>query len=532
MTVTRDETTRLTTQPDAPVARPPGQRLAPLRRAWRQLTSMRTALLLLFLLALAAVPGAFLPQRGLNPVRVQEYFVEHPSLAPVLDRFSLFDVYAAPWFAAIYLLLFVSLVGCLVPRIRLHARALRSAPPAAPTHFSRLPASDRWETDDDPDTALDAARSALRGWRVTRRDGALSAEKGYLRETGNLLFHVSLVVLLVGIALGGLFGFQGSVLVVEGRSFASTVFSYDDIRPGRRFDAEQLAPFAFTLEDFEAEYDDAGRALTFAADITWTPDAGDPDEAPRPYELRVNHPLSAAGARLYLIGHGYAPHLRVTDADGQVAHDGAVPCLPQDTKFVSSCVLKVPNTSGEQLAFEGVFTPTTAQDPETGRVTSVHPAPDEPALTLVGYSGDLGLGDGVPQSVYRIEDRSRLSPIDEGRARLLQPGDSWELPDGSTLTWVDTPEWITVQVTQDPGKLVALLASGGMVVGLLLSLFVRRRRVWVRASAGPDGARTVVEAGGLGRTDAESFAAEFQALTERLRTTAPAAGAREQEPPS
>jgi cytochrome c biogenesis protein len=532
VTIVRDEATALTTQPLAPSARPPGQRLAPVRRAWRQLTSMRTALLLLFLLALGAVPGAFLPQRGLNPVRVEEYAVEHPSLAPWLDRLSLFDVYAAPWFAAIYLLLFVSLIGCLVPRMRLHARALRNAPPAAPAHFARLPACDRWETEADPDTALASARTALRGWRVVRREDALSAEKGYLRETGNLLFHVSLVVLLVGIALGGLLGFQGSVLVVEGRSFASTIFSYDDISPGRRFDAEQLAPFAFHLDDFAAGYDEQGRALSFQADISWTPDAGDPSVAPRPYQLRVNHPLSAAGARLYLIGHGYAPHLKVVDAQGQVAHDGAVPCLPQDTNFVSSCVLKVPHTSGEQLAFEGVFTPTTAQDPDTGRVTSVHPAPDEPALTLVGWTGDLGLGDGVPQSVYRLEDRSRLEPVDGGRARLLEPGGTWELPDGSTLTWVDTPEWITVQVTQDPGKQVALLASGAMVLGLLLSLFVRRRRVWVRAR--PDGAtgRTVVEVGGLGRTDAESFAAEFQALTERLRSTAPGTGAREQEPPS
>ena len=88
MTVTRDETTALTTQPEAPSPRPSGQRLAPFRRAWRQLTSMRTALLLLFLLALAAVPGAFLPQRGLNPVRVEEYLVERPTLGPWLDHYN------------------------------------------------------------------------------------------------------------------------------------------------------------------------------------------------------------------------------------------------------------------------------------------------------------------------------------------------------------------------------------------------------------------------------------------------------------
>ena len=233
--LTRDAT-RLSTAPEP--ARPPvrGQRPHPLRTAWRQLTSMRTALLLLFLLALAAVPGGFVPQRRLNPVEVQQYIADHPGLAPLLDRLSLFDVFAAPWFAAVYLLLFVSLVGCLVPRIRLHARALRTQPPQLPQNLSRLPASDRWETGLPVEQARAAARRALGvGWRRADRPGGLSAEKGYLRETGNLVFHVSLVALLVGIALGSTYGFKGTVLVEEGDGFANTVLSYDDVDPGRRF---------------------------------------------------------------------------------------------------------------------------------------------------------------------------------------------------------------------------------------------------------------------------------------------------------
>jgi cytochrome c biogenesis protein len=513
----------MSTAPDPDRPRPPGQRLAPLRRAWRQLTSMRTALVLLFLLALAAVPGAFLPQRGQSRLRVDQYYANHPSLAPVLDRLSLFDVYAAPWFAAVYLLLFVSLVGCLVPRIRLHARALRTPPPRVPANLARLPVSARWSTEAEADAVLDAARRTLRGWRVVRRDGALSAERGYLRETGNLLFHVSLVVLLTGIALGGLFGFQGSVLVVEGRGFTNAVFDYDDFRPGRRFAAEDLVPFGFSLDRFTARYDGAGHALDYDAAITWTPDAGNPSAPRRPYDLRVNHPLTAGGARLYLIGHGYAPVVRLTDTAGQVAFEGAVPCLPQNPQFLSSCTIKVPDATGQQYGFEGVFTPSTGQDPATGRVTSLHAQADAPAMTLVGYTGDLGLGTGGSQSVYRL-DTSRLTAVGGGTPTLLEPGGTWRLPDGATLSWLDTRQWVTVQVTQDPGKQIALVAAVGMVSGLLMSLFVRRRRVWVRTSPPGVGAgRTVVEVGGLSRTGAETFATEFEALTERLRTGAPSA---------
>lgn len=522
------DATRLSTAPSAAAGPPRPSLTAPLRSAWRQLVSMRTALLLLFLLALASVPGAFLPQRGINPIAVQDYFREHPDLAPVLDRLYLFDLFAAPWFAAIYLLLFVSLIGCLSSRLRLHARALRTPPPEVPRVLSRLPASARWESAADPGETVAQVRRDLRRrrWRVVERelpDGgrALSAEKGYLRETGNLLFHVSLVVLLVGIAMGGLFGFRGTVLVKEGDGFANTILAYDDINPGRRFDAGRLVPFNVALDDFEGTYDDDGKALTFLARLRYAPSF---DAPTRPYDLRVNHPLDVDGAKTYLLGHGYAPKVVVTDVEGNRLEQ-TVACLPQGPTFLSTCVIKVPDAAGEQLAFEGVFTPTTVQHPETGRVASVYPAPENPALTVLGYRGDLGLDDGTPQSIYQLEDRSRLRPIGDGTTPVkLAEGQTWALPGGGSLTFVETTEWATLQVTQDPGKLVALVASTGMVLGLCLSLFVRRRRLWVRAlPAGNAGGprRTVIEVAGLARTGPEAFSAEFDELTRRVRTTAP-----------
>jgi len=518
----------LSTQPAPPGPARRGQALAPLRQTWRQLTSMRTALLLLFLLALGSVPGGFVPQRSLNPVEVQAYQRRHPTLAPVLDRLSLFDVFASPWFAAIYLLLFVSLVGCLVPRIRLHARALRRPPPALPATLSRLPVSERWETGASVEEVHDAVRRALRRgrWRTVARANGISAEKGYLRETGNLLFHVSLVALLVGVAAGALYGFKGTVLVKEGDGFANTILAFDDVTPGRRFTPDGLVPFHLQLDAFRATYTPQGTALTFDADVRY---ATGPDAPMRPYDIRVNHPLHVGAAKLYLIGHGYAPHVLVRDRGGNVALDQTVPCLPQDGNFVSSCTIKVPNSLDaqgrpDQLGFQGVFTPTTAVNPTDGQVTSTHPAADSPALTLLGYRGDLGLDSGTSRSVYDL-DVASLQRID-APPQGLRPGDTWQLPGGGSVTYVDTAEWATFQVTQDPGKLLALVAAAGIVLGLLLSLFVRRRRLWVRAGPAPEGGegtrgRTVVEVGGLARTDPEAFATEFAELTERLRACAP-----------
>ena len=509
-----DDATRLTTQPLAPVQPTRVTLLGPLRHGWRQLTSMRTALLLLFLLALAAVPGGFLPQRQLNPLRVSTYIQQHKVLGPVLDGLSMFDVFTSVWFSAIYLLLFVSLVGCLLPRTRLHARALRSKPPKVPVTLTRLPVHERWETDADAEAVLEAARKALKGWRVVRRDGSLSAEKGYLRETGNLLFHVSLVLLLIGIALGAFSGFKGTVLVKEGQGFSNTVLAYDDKKPGRRFDPASLVPLTVHLDDFAATYGPDGKALTFDARVHWNrpggPSAG--------YDVRVNHPLHIGAAKVYLIGHGYAPHLIVKDATGQVALDQTVPCLPQDPKFLSNCVVKVPDALPQQLGFKGVFTPTTVAD-SNGRVGSTFPALNRPALTLVAYRGDLGVDGGAPQSVYGL-NTTAMTVLQKGRPALLQPGNVFRIPGGGTLTYVGTGEWATFQVTQDPGKGLALLASVGMVVGLLLSLFVRRRRLWVRVTGGSGDTGSNVEMGGLARTDPEAFSAEFAGITASLRTAA------------
>lgn len=514
-----DEATRLSTQPIAPAPAQPRQSLrVSLRRGWRLLTSMRTALLLLFLLALASVPGSFLPQRSINPLRVDDYLVAHPTLGPLLDRLQMFDVFSSSWFAAIYLLLFVSLIGCLGPRIRLHARALVRQPPAAPHRFDRLPATDRYEVDATPDAVLAAARSTLRRarWRVVRRDFALSAEKGYLRETGNLVFHVALVALLIGIAMGSLGGFRGTVLVTEGDGFANTIFAFDDTTPGQRFDAEDLVPFSVDLQEFRATYAEDGRALTFNADITWSR----PDGPVQRHDLRVNHPLSVDGARVYLIGHGYSPVVVVRDAKGDVAFDQPVPCLPQHpVTFVSSCTIKVPDARPDQLAFEAIFTPTTVQDPVSSRVTSVHPDAKAPALTVLGYRGNLGLDSGIPKSVYSL-DTERLKPIDRGVAHKLDVGDTWTMPGGGSIELVGVEEWVTLQVTQDPGKLLALGASIAMIAGLMLSLFVRRRRLWVRVTpaAEADGSpRTVVEVGGLARTDPDRFAVEFGELVTTLQ---------------
>src|SRR4051812_31599763 len=152
--------TRPADHADAPVPEPAGPDLprlgwhGTLRWLWTQLTSMRTALVLLFALAVAAVPGSLIPQRDVSPIRVSDFIADHPRLGPIYDEGGLFNVFSSACFSAISLLLFVSLVGCIVPRVAVYARSLRPPPPPTPRNLSRLPAY-ATATPVDADTADD-----------------------------------------------------------------------------------------------------------------------------------------------------------------------------------------------------------------------------------------------------------------------------------------------------------------------------------------------------------------------------------------
>jgi len=526
----------LSTAP-AEARQPPSGRqyFATVVRAWRQLTSMRTALLLLFLLAVAAVPGSLLPQRSVSPLRVQQYLQDHPKLGPFLDRLSGFSVFSSPWFGAVYALLFISLIGCLFPRMRLHARALVRRPPATPAHPARLSTGTSFSTTALPAEALAAARAQLRRsrFRVAEDPGALAAEKGYLRETGNLVFHVSLVVLLVGIALGSLRGYSGTVLVVQGDSMSNNLVQYDQFSHGALVDPARLRPFSFRLDQFTAAYQPDNTPRDFRADLAFR---ADPSSPTRRVPVRVNHPLRVGEAKVYLVGHGYAIHVVLRDRSGAVVLDDAVPCTPTNqVTLYSQCTIKVPDTGlpatgspkrPQQLAFAGPLTPT---PPPDGSPVSTSPLLQNPVLRLQAYVGNLHLDEGIPQNVYSLNTRDlRVAntggPTGANRtAQLLQLSDPSRrtltgLPGGMTLTADSVVPFATFAVKDDPGKGLVLAASVLLLLGLVGSLVVRRRRVWVRVAAG-EGGRTVVEMGGIARSG--DLSAEFDDLVAGIHSRLP-----------
>ncbi len=157
---------------------------------------------------------------------------------------------------------------------------------------------------------------------------------------------------------------------------------------------------------------------------------------------------------------------------------------------------------------------------------SQFPALLNPMLALSAYHGDLGVDAGFPQSVYQL-DKKNLKEFKDADGNLfkkqLAVGDTMELPNGAgSVTFEGVKEWAGFQVTQQPASGWALAGAVAAILGLAASLFIQRRRVWVRAVKGADGV-TVVEMAGLGRSESAKVPEELGDLAAALYEKAPGA---------
>jgi cytochrome c biogenesis protein len=461
---------------------------------WRQLTSMRTALFLLLLLAIAAVPGSVYPQRSADPNGVRIFFDNNPDIAEVMDDFQLFDVYTSVWFSAIYILLFVSLVGCVVPRTKVHFEALKAQPVQTPQNLKRMPVHQ--EVSDQPGY-LEAAFKVLRSkrYKVALQGDSVSAEKGFIRETGNLIFHFSLIGVLIAVGVGGGLSFSGQRVLVVGDSFVNNLASYDSFSPGTFFDESQLEPFSVTLDDFQVLYDlqnpnNLGQPIDFIATVT---------SEGKQSEVRVNYPLEAPGASIYLTGNGFAPVITVFDGEGNVAFSGPSVFLPQDSNMTSLGVIKVPDALPEQVGIIAFFYPT-AEQLESGAYTSIYPDPIDPLMTMNVYSGDLGLDEGIPKNVFALDTTdlevvaSRDGPNDPIQLRI---GETVDLPNQLGKVRFDgLLRFASLDVAYNPGGIWVLFFAMLSLFSMGLSLMTPRRRIWVRRNG--DG---TIELAALARSD-------------------------------
>ncbi|WP_291081852.1 cytochrome c biogenesis protein ResB, partial [Dietzia sp. UBA5065] len=405
-----------------------------------------------------------------------------------------------------------------------------------PRNLGRLPHHAAYRTTATPEQAADQIRREL-GGRVRRNDGdgrvpgtiELSSERGYSREVGNIVFHFGLLALLVMFAAGKFVYAEGMRVIIanaESPAFCNTTPSaYDSFRAGLLVDGTDLEQFCIKVSDFRADYLPNGQAEMFTSNVRYTEDVATTDPATwQPYEMRVNHPLRVGSTRVYLQGHGFAPTFTVTFPNGETRTD-TQPWQPTELQtFLSSGIMRFDPPAGlypdlaerrtQQIAVQGLFAPTASFDGTI--LSSRFPRMDDPAVAIDVYQGDAGLDTGRPQSVFSLDSDLIESGALERRARVnLMPGESTTLPDGTTVRFDGAEEFVNLQVSSDPTQVWVGVSAAVMMAGLVLSLMVRRRRIWARVSVDDDDV-TRVDLGGLARTDRSGWGSEFDELRDRL----------------
>lgn len=511
------------------------------KKAWQWLTRMRTALVLLFLLALGAIPGALLPQRSLNAGNVDDYLAANGQIAKIYDKLGLFDVFSSTWFAAIYVLLFISLIGCILPRSIDHWKALRKRPPAAPKRLERMPNHVTGTVDIPAEQAEKEISARFRRWQGGATEASedragkwsYSAEKGYFREFSNLVFHLSLVGILLSVLIGRMAYYEGQVIVVAGTDnsqFCNTaVANYDSMRNGPLFDGTTLTPFCVNVKNFSADYLPSGQAVEFHSDIDYASgeDAMKPTSEWDKTTLKVNHPLSIDGDRVYLQGHGYAPTFTVTWPNGEKRTE-TIQFRPDDlTHFLSSGALKMDPPAGmypdlldrrqHQIAIQGLFAPTAQFSGENeSLLSSSYPAMDDPAVAIDIYRGDTGLDSGTGQDIFTLSPTQMHNGSLQKLSRVnLRQGEDITLDDGTKISFDGAKEFVNLQISRDRTEVFVLFFALLMLASLVGSLTIKRRRFWVRVTDNGDGT-SLLEIAGLARTDSAGWGREFNRISEEL----------------
>lgn len=512
--------------------------------AWRTLRSMRTALVLLLVLAVASAIGSLIPQIPNSPRAVAAYVDERPLIGEFFLRAGLFDVFGSWWFGLITVLLFVSLVACLLPRSRAHLRALRQRPIHA-REIDAFPNYREVVVAAAPADAAAAARGVLRRrrYRVAAEPTAVAAEKGALREAGSLVFHWAFLLLLLGAVVGKGTGYAGRATIVEGEAWTDAAINYDPVslRTGSYFDGS-FSGLGIRLIDYDDAYDANGLPTRFVSTVELLDREGATVVTDR---VEVNRPLRHEDLRIHQYGFGWAPVIRVDDG-GETVFDGSVVMVqetaPEGVSQLSQSWLgfvKLPGAApgGEDLAFELELWP-------DGRAFFAPGMPmfgaNAPLLRYTVWEGRLidpslaGLDTRLMREVGAgltfegaVVDPLASCVVGGGDAAIVTGA---ACPPGAepalTMGFPELRRYTVLQVSRDVGVPVVIAAAILIVLGLLAALYTSRRKVWVRAEPLGEGSRLTI--GGFALQRKPQFDEEFAKLADAC--VAAAGGERQPQP--
>lgn len=427
---------------------------------WHTLTSVKFAVLQISILSVAGVFGAVLRQLPAFSLRDPAAYADQmaqihaaydplgvlglnigPGMVDVFERLGLFRVFSAPWFVFLLTLLVVSIVVCTIDRLPDLWRSAHRVRVVQAAPFFDLRLDHRAAYADAGTPGADALRDVLRGSRykvreevADEKDGSaavrhLYGDRNQYLKLATLFTHLGLILFLAGAAVTTALGYETVVFLGEGQTAPVHAVG---------------TPNNLLVKNirFEAPTRPDGSFIDFRTDLAVYRNG---EEVARKI-IRVNDPLEVDGYVFHQNTFGPAENLSIWDSAGQLVWDGPVLLDGAFAGFPQG-FLTIP---GSQM----------------GLLIVLQRATDGTALlALSGITADeLPTGGNV----------CFLQVV--GLGATTEPGQTC----GYTIGWASAGAYTGMVIKRDPGQWFIWIAYVSLIVGLALTFYFPRRRVWAR----------------------------------------------------
>jgi cytochrome c biogenesis protein len=435
--------------------------------AWRTLTDVRFAVIQIILIAFFGLLGTMIKQLDAfavhDPATYQTQMAEiaarydpltilgvhiGPTMVSTFQALGLFEIFNAPWFAVLLMLLVVSIIVCTLDRTPRLWRGVHVVHPVQPPPFYDLSLSQRARFDEvEPDAEAITSELRRRHFRVRRQTDAAGVthvygDRNQYFKLATLITHTGLILFLLGGAVTGAFGFETVIFVGDGQTAPVQAVGTPDnlLVKNLGFEAPQRADGSF--EDFRTNVAVYRGGKEIARQV-----------------IRVNSPLSVAGFVFHQNTFGPAEDLTIRDSTGTLVWQGPL-IMEGQAQGQPQGFLTIP---GSSIGLFAVLEPQAAGG-SAGQSYQGTLGASGPLLTILGVTPGA---DGSTQ------------PLFAGQIGLGQPTDPAQTG-GYAITWTAASAFSGMVVKHDPGQPIIWLAYACLICGLALTFYLPRRRLWAR----------------------------------------------------
>jgi cytochrome c biogenesis protein len=449
-------------------------------RVWSFFSSLGLTIVLLAIIVLVSIIGTVVPQRDAATQLAGQI---PPGLFSFLQTMQIFDLYHSFWFFLLMGLLSVNLIVCSINRFGQAWWHFRAKPsPANSDVFKDISEDAIINTKQDQQVIAEIAANSLKSRFCNYQcqkttDGLyLYGDKGRFSYFGVYVVHLSILILIVGVIIGSLFGIEGYVNIGEGETVNKI-----DLRDKNQ---TLLLPFAVHCDHFTIEFYENGAPKTYRSELTFLKN----DQVSSSGQLLVNHPLSFEGFRFYQSSYGLTSEGKASLSlfkNGEKDQDISVGL-------------------GESFVLPG----------KEGKVQVLRVQEN---LMNMGPAVKLSVVSSQGETVFwvfrHIDKIKEMNPGIVQQIPMFNPG--LFRPYVFVISDVQGKYYTGLQVNSDPGLPIVAAAAFLMVIGLMLVFFSSHRQVWLRVDV--RGENTRISIAGRSHKDAVGLKRDIKNILTRIK---------------